>query len=75
MNTDLDQRITFNPRQCGGKPCIRGLRIRVADILEMLSQGVEQSEILADFPDLETADILACLHFAAKRAGIARLAA
>lgn len=75
MNTDLDQRITFNPRQCGGQPCIRGLRIRVADILEMLAQGVDQSEILADFPDLESADILASLHFAAKRAGIARLAA
>lgn len=75
MNTDLDQRITFNPRQCGGQPCIRGLRIRVADILEMLAQGVDQSEILADFPDLEAADILASLHFAAKRAGIARLAA
>jgi Uncharacterized conserved protein len=47
----------------------------VTDILEMLAQGVDQSEILADFPDLEAADILACLHFAAKRAGIARLAA
>lgn len=75
MNTDLDQRITFNPRQCGGQACIRGLRIRVTDILEMLAQGVDQSEILDDFPDLEAADILACLHFAAKRAGIARLAA
>ena len=75
MNTELDQRITFNPRQCGGQACIRGLRIRVTDILEMLAQGLDQSEILADFPDLEAADILACLHFAAKRAGIARLAA
>ncbi len=75
MNPDLDQRITFNPRQCGGQPCIRGMRIRVADILEMLAQGVDQAEILADFPDLELADIMACLHFAAKRAAIARLAA
>ena len=75
MNTDLDQRISFNPRQCGGQPCIRGLRIRVADVLEMLAQGVDQSEILTDFPDLEGADILACLHFAAKRASIVRLAA
>jgi len=41
MNTDLEQRITFNLRQCGGLPCIRGLRIRVADVLEMLAQGVE----------------------------------
>ena len=75
MNTDLERRITFNARQCGGQPCIRGMRIRVADILEMLAQGVDQSEILADFPDLEAADIKACLHFAAKRASIARLAA
>lgn len=75
MSTDLEQRITFNPRQCGGQPCIRGLRIRVADVLEMLAQGVEQAEILADFPDLEAADIKACLHFAARRAAIARLAA
>lgn len=45
MNTDLEQRITFNLRQCGGLPCIRGLRIRGADVLEMLAQGVEQAEI------------------------------
>jgi len=42
MKSDLEQRITFNPRQCGGQPCIRGLRIRVTDILEMLAQGVDQ---------------------------------
>ncbi len=75
MNSDHDQRITFNPRQCGGRPCIRGMRIRVADILEMLAQGVEVKEILADFPDLEPEDINACLHYAAKRSDIPRLAA
>lgn len=75
LNSELEQRITFNPRQCGGHPCIRGLRIRVSDILEMLAQGVGQDELLADFPDLEAADIQACLHFAARRAAIARLAA
>lgn len=75
MTLKLEQRITFNPRQCGGHPCIRGLRIRVSDILEMLAQGVGQDELLADFPDLEAADIQACLHFAARRAAIARLAA
>jgi uncharacterized protein (DUF433 family) len=75
MNADHDQRITFNPRQCGGRPCIRGMRIRVADILEMLAQGVEAKEILADFPDLEPEDINACLHYAAKRSDIPRLAA
>jgi uncharacterized protein (DUF433 family) len=71
----FEQRITFNPRQCGGQACIRGLRIRVSDILDMLAQGVGQDELLADFPDLEAADIQACLHFAARRAAIARLAA
>jgi uncharacterized protein (DUF433 family) len=71
----LDERITFNPEQCGGRPCIRSMRIRVADILEMLAQGVSEATILADFPDLEQDDIRACLHFAAERNGIARLAA
>jgi uncharacterized protein (DUF433 family) len=75
ITLELEQRITFNPRQCGGHPCIRGLRIRVSDILEMLAQGVGHDELLADFPDLEAADIQACLHFAARRAAIARLAA
>lgn len=68
-------RITFNPLQCGGKPCIRGMRIRVSDILEMLANGVTQAEILQDFPDLESADISACLHFAARRADLDRLVA
>ncbi len=58
-------RITFNPLQCGGRPCIRGLRIRVKDVLEMLAAGVGQAEILADYPALEPEDIRACLAFAA----------
>ena len=75
MSNELEARITFNPRQCGGQPCVRGLRIRVSDILEMLAHGVDQAEILADFPDLEADDIRACLYFAARRAAIVRLAA
>ena len=71
----LEARITTNPKQCGGRPCIRGMRIRVADVLGMLADGVNAQEILADFPDLEAEDIQACLHFAAKRADIARLVA
>jgi uncharacterized protein (DUF433 family) len=71
----LEERITFNTNQCGGRACIRGMRIRVADILEMLAQGVSEQTILADFPDLEKEDIRACLHFGAQRSGIARLAA
>ena len=58
-------RITQMPGQCGGHPYIRGMRIRVADILEMLAENVSVTEILDDFPDLELADIQACLLFAA----------
>jgi uncharacterized protein (DUF433 family) len=58
-------RITFDPEQCGGRPCIRGMRIRVKDVLEMLAAGVSEPEILADFPYLEAEDIRACLEFAA----------
>ena len=71
----LDERITFNAHQCGGRACVRGMRIRVSDILEMLAQGVTEPTLLADFPDLEAKDIRACLHFGAQRSGIARLAA
>jgi uncharacterized protein (DUF433 family) len=61
----LLERITFNPKQCGGRPCIRGLRIRVKDVLDMLAEGATEQEILKDFPDLETDDIRACLTYAA----------
>jgi uncharacterized protein (DUF433 family) len=59
------QRITFNPDQCGGRPCIRGMRIRVKDVLEMLAAKVPEDEILADYPYLEREDITACLEYAA----------
>ncbi len=75
MNASLLNRITLEPGKCGGKPCIRGMRIRVNDILEMLGEGVSMEEILADFPDLHREDILACLQFAARRSDIVRLAA
>lgn len=58
-------RITFNPDQCGGRPCIRGMRIRVKDVLEMLAAGETPETILADFPDLEREDIQAALQYAA----------
>lgn len=70
-----EERITFNPAQCGGRPCIRGMRIRVSDILGMLAEGVSAEVILRDFPDLEAEDIKACLRFAAERADIPRVAA
>lgn len=72
---ELLNRITYNPQQCGGKPCIRGMRIRVTDILEMLALKVESSEILEDFPDLEAEDIQACLLFAAQRTNIPKITA
>ena len=58
-------RITFDPAQCGGRPCIRGMRIRVKDVLDMLAAGATEDEILVDYPYLEREDIRACLAFAA----------
>ncbi len=75
MNNSLLERITFNPRQCGGKPCIRGMRIRVSDILEMLAEGVSEQEILNDFPDLTKEDIQASLLLAARRIDFPKVAA
>ena len=60
----LMERITINPKIFGGKPIIRGLRISVEMILDLLSQGETESEILDDFPDLEPDDIRACLSYA-----------
>lgn len=59
--------ITLEPGKRGGKPCIRGLRITVYDVLEYLASGMSEEEILADFPDLNPDDIRACLAFAADR--------
>lgn len=78
MSTTTDAllvRITQTPGVCGGRPCVRGLRIRAADVLEMLAEGVTEAEILADFPDLERDDIRACLVFAARRAAHVQVAA
>jgi uncharacterized protein (DUF433 family) len=77
MHTDLSllSRITQTPGQCGGRPCVRGLRIRVSDILEMLACPVGAEEILRDFPDLEPDDIRACLLFAARRTTFPQVAA
>lgn len=72
---NLLDRITSDPAKCGGKPCIRGMRIRVADVLEMLAANLPTEQILTDFPDLEAEDIQACLQFAAQRASHARLVA
>lgn len=60
-------RITIESGKRGGRPCIRGLRISVYDVLEMMASGMSEANILADFPELEAEDIRACLAFAAER--------
>ena len=64
---DWRSRITIEPGKCFGKPCIRGLRITVSDVLEYLASGMTEQQILQDFPDLTREDIRACLAFAADR--------
>lgn len=64
---NLIERITIEPGKCGGRPCIRGLRIRVKDVLALLAAGASHQEILEDYPDLEEADILAAPHYAAQQ--------
>jgi uncharacterized protein (DUF433 family) len=65
--TSLAKRITVNPKQCGGRPCIRGMRIRVTDVLDLLANGIAPEQILKELPDLEIEDIQACLRFATQR--------
>ena len=65
--SELLERITVNPQQCGGRPCIRGMRIRVVDILELLAAGQLPTEIVADLPDLQIDDVRAALLYAARR--------
>ncbi len=64
---DYRRFISIEPGKRGGKPCIRGMRITVYDVLEYLASGMTQEQILADFPDLTAEDILACLAYAADR--------
>lgn len=66
MTSQSVDRITIDPEVCGGRPCIRGLRIRVKDILDMLAGGATRQEILADYPYLEDQDITAALEYAAR---------
>ncbi len=63
---DMARKITVDPNQCGGRPCIRGLRIRVKDVLDLLAAGASRDEILEDHPLLEGDDITAVLEFAAR---------
>ena len=67
-------RITTNPAQCGGRPCVRGMRIRVTDVLDLLGEGLSPSEILEELPDLDAEDVRACIQFARRRVDHAVLA-
>jgi uncharacterized protein (DUF433 family) len=73
--SDLLKRITTNPNQCGGRPCIRGMRIRVIDILDLYAAGLDSEEILEEMPDLEMDDLKAALVYASRRLDHAVLAA
>jgi uncharacterized protein (DUF433 family) len=59
----LMERITVDPDQCGGRPCVRGMRIRVTDVLDLLAAGLSVDEVLDEMPALERADVEACLRF------------
>ncbi|MEI7881003.1 MAG: DUF433 domain-containing protein [bacterium] len=62
----LNDRITVDPEQCGGRPCVRGMRIRLTDVLDLFSAGLTPTQILEEMPDLEKADLTACLQYASK---------
>jgi uncharacterized protein (DUF433 family) len=64
---DPNARITVNPEQCGGRPCVRGMRIRVSDVLDLLASGLNLEQVLEEVPDLEPEDVAACLRFASRR--------
>jgi len=65
--SQLLERITIRPEQCGGRPCIRGMRIRVIDVLELFAAGLSAGQILEELPDLEPEDLQAALRYAARK--------
>ncbi len=65
--TDWMKRITIDPDHCGVRPCVRGMRIGVTDILDLLANGLSREAMLEEFPDLEAADIGACLRHASQK--------
>jgi len=64
---EIAPRITANPKQCGGRPCIRGMRIRVSDVLDLLAAGLSAGQIVDELPDLELEDVTAAISFAQSR--------
>ena len=69
------KRITVNGLQCGGRPCIRGMRIRVSDVLDLLAAGLTPKQVVEELPDLELADVTACLRYASQRSAVPEVAA
>lgn len=67
MSNSLLDRITTDPEQCGGRPCIRGMRIRVVDVLDLLAAGLTREQILDELPDLEDDDLTASIRYASRR--------
>ncbi len=65
--TYIAERITVDDEQCGGRPCIRGMRIRVVDVLALLASGLSAEQVVDEFPDLNLEDVRACLRFAARK--------
>jgi uncharacterized protein (DUF433 family) len=73
--TYLNERITIDPEQCGARPCVRGMRIRVTDVLDLYCAGLTACQILDEMPDLEEDDLKACIQYASKRIDHSVLAA
>jgi uncharacterized protein (DUF433 family) len=67
LMSTLLERITVNPRQCGGRPCIRGMRIRVSDVLDLFAAGLSAEQLLEEMPDLEMDDLKAALLYASRK--------
>lgn len=67
QTVELMDRITVNPDQCGGRPCVQGMRVRVVDVLDLLAVGLSADQVVEELPDLELADVAACLRFASRR--------
>ena len=65
--TELAERITVDPELCGGRPCVRGMRSRVIDVLDLLANGLTAEQVIEELPDLELEDVRACLRFASRR--------
>jgi uncharacterized protein (DUF433 family) len=72
---ELLKRITVNPKQCGGQPCIRGMRIRVSDVLDLFTAGLSAEQILEEMPDLEADDLKAAMAYASRKLDHPRLVA